>query len=194
LTIGNLINKKHRNNNNNNITVGNLLNKNRLTGNNLNNALNNLGQLNTLNRNNNNHNQRKLKPFPGMNERNANQYRNHIKQILGGITNTKVNKKTKSTNFASIINRMGNNKRKKTQKLPSNILLGNIINSNKPQENSYSQAQQSYHKTNVTNGKKTQKGVSVFTNTRLPYNIVYEMKNNKMTKKLVHKKHMLNKS
>lgn len=173
MTIGNLINKK-KNNNNNNMTVGNMINK------------KNMGQLNTLNNDRQN-----LKPYPGMSERNASQYRNHVKQVLGGITNAKVNKKTKSTNFANIINRISNNKRKKTQKLPTGLLLGNIINANQSNNNVYSQVHRTHYQTNVGNGKKTKKGLSVFTNTRLPYNIVYEMNNNKITKKLVHKKHML---
>lgn len=181
MTIGNLINQKHQNlrtnknnnrnnNSNNNMTIGNLMNK------------KNMGQLNVLN-----NNQPRLKPYPNMNERNVSKYRNHVQQVLGGITNAKVNKKTKSTNFASIINRVKNNKHRNTLKLSNNANIGN-----KPQNKTYSQAYQTYYQTNMNNGKKTQKGVNVFTNTKLPYNIVYEMKNNKMTKKLVHKKHMLN--
>lgn len=179
MTVGNLINGKIRNNkvhnhNNNNVTVGNMINR------------KNMGQLNTIN-----NNQQNLKTYPGMSERNASQYRNHVKQVLGGITNAKVNKKTKSTNFANIINRISNNKRNKTRKLSAGLLLGNVINVNQPNNNAYSQVHHTHYQTNVANGKKTKKGVSVYTNTRLPYNVVYEMNNNKITKKLVHKKHML---
>ena len=60
-------------------------------------------------------------------------------------------------------------------------------NYNSSSSNTYSQSHQSSFQTQVVNGQKTSKGVSVYTNSRLPYTIVDKMNNNNVVRQMIPK-------
>ena len=117
-----------------------------------------------------------------MNSSTAEKYRNHVKQLLRKITNNDLKKRSKVIDLSNLMKTLNTKRKKKTMKVKPQF-----DNYNSSSSNTYSQSHQSSFQTQVVNGQKTSKGVSVYTNSRLPYTIVDKMNNNNVVRQMIPK-------
>ena len=117
-----------------------------------------------------------------MNSCTAEKYRNHVKQLLRKITNNDLKKRSKVIDLSNLMKTLNTKRKKKTMKVKPQF-----DNYNSSSSNTYSQSHQSSFQTQVVNGQKTSKGVSVYTNSRLPYTIVDKMNNNNVVRQMIPK-------
>ena len=135
-------------------------------------------------KNNRNHAEHALNIYTGMNMNSstAEKYRNHVKQLLRKITNNDLKKRSKVIDLSNLMKTLNTKRKKKTMKVKPQF-----DNYNSSSSNTYSQSHQSSFQTQVVNGQKTSKGVSVYTNSRLPYTIVDKMNNNNVVRQMIPK-------
>lgn len=184
------INRNNRNNKNNKKTLIVMLNKNNRNNRSNRNNKNKTRKTKCMyNRNNN----RKL----NMNKVKFNNRILNIKKLLNNITENTVKKRmTKRVSIANLINNV--NTKKQTEMINMNkrnntlckskrdmIHKKNNMNNMNHTNNKVTKSFKSSYETHNINGKKTQKGFSVYKNSRYPYGIMRSIDNNTLTETLI---------